>query len=153
MGVLSPEHQTIREFLTPETIIQLELPQRLPPESSAPSDGHLIQMTSKTWTQAQSSAYRLSKDTPKVTTSHGLAHQKEKAHLISQEHRDKSLTTWSLHKSVDQPHSPGIESKTKKIYKCTAWEKGTWNTLSWKKWKDRQIWCRWRNKVKIHSTK
>ena len=74
-------------------------------------------MTSKTWTQTQSTADRLSKDTPKVTTSHELAYQKgkkKKTHLLSQERRDKSLTTWSLQKPLDQLHSLRIETKKKK---------------------------------------
>ena len=71
------------------------------------SAGPLFQVTSKTEMQMQqmqdrnANADKLPTDTPKHTTSNDPAHKRDKSHLHPPGHREKSLLTQSLPKTLD----------------------------------------------------
>ena len=68
-------------------------------------------MSIKTWA-AQIHAKLI--DTPKLTTGHFIALQREEIHLYPQEHRGKLPLPGNLDKLLVQPHSQGADSTIKR---------------------------------------
>lgn len=158
-GLLSPGLWTIREFLTPGSIRQWELPQRSPLKSNIQYCSSAC--STQCWmlhpnNKQDRNIHQIITDrmqvTQKHTTSHDLSHQWEKAHLLPPEYRHRSLPTQSWQYPLDQYYSLGTETKGKNCDPI-AWGMETTNTVSWTKWTDREILCRWRNKEKTHKTK
>ena len=67
-------------------------------------------------------------DTPKLTTGHFIALQREELQLHSPEHRHKLPHPVNLDKPLVQPHSQGVGSTIKRNHELQAYRKGTPNT-------------------------
>ena len=66
---------------------------------------------------------------PKHTSWHSPAHQKEKTQLHPLENIYQSLLPGSLHKSLDQSHPPGAETRIKRNYNIAVYGNETINTV------------------------
>ena len=64
-------------------------------------------------------------DTPKLTTGHLIALQREEIQLHPPEHRCKLAQPGNLDKPLVQPHPQGEDSSIKRNHKCPAYRKGT----------------------------
>ena len=69
-------------------------------------------------------------DTPKNTTGHNPAHQRDKIHPHPPEHRHQSPPPGSLHNPMNEPYPLGAETKNNGKYAPAVCEKETLNTVS-----------------------
>ena len=67
-------------------------------------------------------------DTPKLTSGHFIALQREEIQLHPPEHRHKFPQPGNLDKSLVQPHPYGADSIIKRNHGLSAYRKGTQNT-------------------------
>ena len=96
--------------------------------SAAPSAGYISEQQARQEHKPdhlQSGCPQTPQNIPPYTA---LPTEGEKTHLLPPECRHKSLPTWSLHKSQDQPHPLGAETRSKSC-NPTAWWKETSNTV------------------------
>ena len=67
-------------------------------------------------------------DTPKLTSGHFIALQREEIQLHPPEHRHKLPQPGNLDKSLVQPHPQEADSTIKRNHGLPAYRKGTQNT-------------------------
>ena len=89
---------------------------------------HQIGNTALSIKRQAAQSYAKPIDTPKLTTGHFIALQREEIQLHSPEHRHKLPQSGNLHKTLVQPHPQGAGYTIKRNHKLPACRKATANT-------------------------